>query len=1408
MKKKVLITLLTVVSVGLASSAILHAFFNKKDVLEMSSIPVATTAELGEMYYIPEVTAQKGRKEIPVEIEVKDSKGEDVELLGRGTRFAAYDLEGYTIRFVAEEGEEKIDKTLDVQVSDTKGPKIILPAGAENMMVKKGDTVAIPNVTWKDKSGEVLGAEYKVEFADAEVAIAKGEGDADDTFVAKEYGEYIVTYTARDCFENQTEKEVIIDCTRQIELANFDDDKKVWAQGMEITSENAVEGNALKLSCNNDYQMIAVYPEYYDLSGFDNLQITVYSDVDMEDINEGFYLLNQRYPITEGKNIITITRDDLNSQYPKGRIPSTISDTYSGMMFLWFQIKSDTGTIWVDNLVGTFDNYSTDTKAPTIDLGTEAAHDKLSLMAGGRIRVPEAVAYDNSLEDITVSYAVKEGAGKDVTAQVKAGTHTVKEGVEYQIVYTATDKSGNVGTKTVEVEILKRIPDTAKENYFPQNQKYDMLQNFEEGGVDFVAPAVTNSFAAEHVMDGEKSVCLSTNASDSVIVMKLLKDGAPLETEDWQKYEYIQAYVYAETEGARFDFYCKTYNLELGPNVITISSKDLLKEIATASNVYDSTGGFYFRLTKGTVYVDSIIGVYPEKYVDVPPADMEKTTYFPQNQSYDMLQDFENGGYAWHHAELTAEPVTEHVMNGEKALKLTASMDWRRIVINLLKDGARLETEDWEKYEYIQVYAYSERNRVQFNFYGKAFVLKRGANVIRITPEEIKAEIARADEVYDSTGGFLYEMTKGSLYIDSIIGVYPKGYVDVPPADMTKTSYFPQEQDYDVLQNFENGGYGWHHPEITADSVTEHAMDGQTSLKLTSPVDWKMVVISLLKDGMRLETGDWQKYEYIQAYVYSERSGVQFNFYGKAFVLRRGPNKIQITPEQILTEIQRADNVYDSEGGFLYEMTTGTVYVDSIIGVYPKGYVDVPPADMEETTYFPQNQTYDVLQDFENGGYGWHNDTVIPESVTEHKMDGESSLKLTVPSDWQRIVISLLKNGQRLEEEDWNKYEHIQAYVYSEKAGTQFNFYGKAFVLKRGANKIQITPGQILAEIARADNVYDSEGGFLYELTTGTVYVDSIIGVYPEGSASAYFPEDRRYDTLQDFEGDGVLYNQADSVEFVADHKQSGESAVKLTLSGEWKCVVLKLLKDGARLETADWEEYEYIKMSVYSETDNVPFWLWGKQYTLKAGENILTITSEDMIAQIASDPRAYDNEGGFFFQMFAGTIYIDSIIGVYPELPDTEETAYFPEDRRYDTLQDFEEDGVLYNQADSVEFVADHKQSGESAVKLALSGEWKCVVLKLLKDGARLETADWQKYEYIQMSVYSETDNVPFWLWGKQYTLKAGENILTITSEDMIAQIASDPRAYDVEGGFFFQMFAGTIYIDSIIGVYPAGDA
>ena len=323
--------------------------------------------------------------------------------------------------------------------------------------------------------------------------------------------------------------------------------------------------------------------------------------------------------------------------------------------------------------------------------------------------------------------------------------------------------------------------------------------------------------------------------------------------------------------------------------------------------------------------------------------------------------------------------------------------------------------------------------------------------------------------------------------------------------------------------------------------------------------------------------------------------------------------------------------------------------------------------------------------------------------------------------------------------------------------------------------------------------------------TTGeyqTVYSESVTGDYP------YLPQNRLYDVLQDFEGSGVLYNQADSVEFVADHKQSGESAVKLTLSGEWRIVILKLLKDGVRLETADWAEYEYIKMYVYSETDNVPFWLWGKQYTLQAGENVLTITSEDMIAQIASDSRAYDVEGGFYFQMFAGTIYIDSIIGVYPELPDTEKTEYFPANREYDVLQDFENGGYGWVSDDiTKESVEEHVMDGETSLKLMKSTDWKQLNIYLLKDGKRLEEADWNKYEYIQAYVYSEKQGTQFNFYGKMRKLNRGSNVITITSSDLLEEIAkTSVPVYDSEGAFRFDTTAGTIYVDSIIGVYPQG--
>ncbi len=524
----------------------------------MSEVGEELTAELGDRFNIPSVTATEDGKEITVSVVVHNSRGEEVELQGRGTRFSVTDIEGYTMTYSAGEGENKVEKTVTVHVDDTRGPEIVLPASAENMTVIKGGTVSVPVAEWEDYSGEVEDLGYQVLFDGREVAVTKGEGDNPDTFAAEEYGEYVIIYTAQDKFGNESAESIIVECARTVTLADFNDGSNVWAAEAysSFTDEHAVEGNALRLNSANQWQMIAVYPKYYDLSGFDKLQITVYSDTDMDMSDSGFYLLNMRFPVVEGENVITITREQLNSQYPDGRVPSTSKPDYYDVMYLWFQVKfpSDTGTVWVDNLIGIFDNYAEDTKVPTIDLGNAAPLDQMTCVEGRKLTVPAATAYDNSMAaDIPVTVTVTDKSGTDITAQVTAGNYVAVKDEAYQIVYTAKDAAGNTGTKTVLVEVSPKteIPDIGKEEYFPQGRQYDVLQDFEESGVDW--SVVEYSFETEHVMSGESSVRLSTTAADCCVVLRLTKDGKRLETADWEKYEYIQVYVYADNEGARFD---------------------------------------------------------------------------------------------------------------------------------------------------------------------------------------------------------------------------------------------------------------------------------------------------------------------------------------------------------------------------------------------------------------------------------------------------------------------------------------------------------------------------------------------------------------------------------------------------------------------------------------------------------------------------------------------------------------------------------------------------------------------------------------------------------------------------------------------------------------------------------------
>ena len=63
------------------------------------------------------------------------------------------------------------------------------------------------------------------------------------------------------------------------------------------------------------------------------------------------------------------------------------------------------------------------------------------------------------------------------------------------------------------------IPDLDKELYFPSDRKYDILNDFENTGVDWCV--VDKEFVNEHVMNGDVALRLSTTKADQCVVLKL-----------------------------------------------------------------------------------------------------------------------------------------------------------------------------------------------------------------------------------------------------------------------------------------------------------------------------------------------------------------------------------------------------------------------------------------------------------------------------------------------------------------------------------------------------------------------------------------------------------------------------------------------------------------------------------------------------------------------------------------------------------------------------------------------------------------------------------------------------------------------------------------------------------------------
>ena len=465
------------------------------------------TAEVGERANIPVVYVQYDGawyKAFPW----VTCGNEKVEVGGRGTRFYTDKLEDYIIDYYVEIGGVQKIATTTVTIKDTQGPTFSLPASADGMLVYVNEEAALPDWTAFDYSGiqggnagelySQAGVSISVTYNGTPITVTNGK------FTPTQFGIYKVTYTAQDTKGNVGTVTFNVECARMVEICNFDSLEvgSAWQyhQGVETLGELSTEhrygneGHSLKVTTRGTgeggFIKVIAIPNYFDLSGFDEIAFNIYATESLGGISAGIYLLNnealyrQPYNLEQGENIVRFTAEEFAMDYEGGKIMNS-ANSYRSSDHIWLQFRGPEGVdLYIDNMVGIFyAETGTDREAPMVDLGAGAAiaesaitNDQGAVIAAykgayGNISVVEGDTIksaidkhvhvcDNSMS-FTWDYTVTKG-GVDVTSAVKNGTQVGALGETYILTVTASDNSGNTTTKSEEIVVRQKFPTYTK----------------------------------------------------------------------------------------------------------------------------------------------------------------------------------------------------------------------------------------------------------------------------------------------------------------------------------------------------------------------------------------------------------------------------------------------------------------------------------------------------------------------------------------------------------------------------------------------------------------------------------------------------------------------------------------------------------------------------------------------------------------------------------------------------------------------------------------------------------------------------------------------------------------------------------------------------------------------------------
>lgn len=608
--------------------------FDESKLGNMLNYKATFTAEVGEKANIPMVYVQYGDGWLEAFPWVTCGN-EKVDVGGRGTRFYVDSLDDHIIDYYVDYGGVHKIASTTVTIQDTKGPTFDLPASADGMLVYKDEAAALPDWTAFDYSGIQGGTAGELTSKNGVTISVKDPKGTPVTvnngkFTPTQFGKYTVTYSASDTKGNKGSTTFVVECARMVEVCDFDSLEKGWAwqyyNGEETIGELSTEhrygdeGYSLKVTTRGTgeggFIKVVAIPNYFDLSGFDELAFTIYSSETLQGTSAGIYILNnewlynQPYNLDKGENIVRVKISDFAKDYAGGKILNA-KDVYKNADHIWLQFRGPKGVdLYIDNMVGVFyEETGSDREAPILDLGAGAAiaeskiedvatykgiYGNISVAAGDTIKsaIDKHVhVCDNSMGNIATTYKVTLN-GADVTTEVMNGTRKGTFGETYNLTVTARDASGNNVTKSTTIVVRQK---------FPTYTKVGMEEITLNYGDDVNAVKMESNFSKvelKNQIDKNGKIQVRTAGENEVMWLKLTipdkttGERRALTVADVNSMEYINIKLLSHDPGAEISLgnnvqLCRTIS---GWNNITIDKATLIAAMGN-TNAYNATTG-------------------------------------------------------------------------------------------------------------------------------------------------------------------------------------------------------------------------------------------------------------------------------------------------------------------------------------------------------------------------------------------------------------------------------------------------------------------------------------------------------------------------------------------------------------------------------------------------------------------------------------------------------------------------------------------------------------------------------------------------------------------------------------------------------------------------------------------------